>query len=74
MGFAQALADAKQPGRKKLLDKYLESMDSEDSEKLLEALNDLSVLGSQITRAMNSEGLTITANSIHQWRRANVFA
>jgi hypothetical protein len=74
MGFAQALADAKQPGRKKLLDKYLESMDSEDSEKLLEALNDLSVLGSQITRAMNSEGLTITANSVHQWRRANVFA
>jgi hypothetical protein len=72
MGFENALAEAKQPRRQKLLDKYLESMDSEDSEKLLEALHDLSILGSQITRAMNAEGMPITPNSIHQWRRTNV--
>jgi uncharacterized protein (DUF1778 family) len=72
MGFENALAEAIQPRRTKLLDAYMQSMDSEDTEKLLEALRDPSVLGSQITRAMNAEGMPITANSIHSWRRDNV--
>jgi hypothetical protein len=71
MGFADALANAKPPKRQGLLDKYVAALDIVDAAKLIEALHDPLVPTNQIVLAMNAEGMAITPNTVHIWRRHN---
>jgi uncharacterized protein (DUF1778 family) len=72
MGIEHALAQAAKAKRPGLLDKYLATLDTDDAAKLIEAIHDPLVPTNQIVRAMNSEGMPITPNTIHDWRRLHV--
>jgi uncharacterized protein (DUF1778 family) len=72
MGIEHALANAAKTKRPGLLDKYIAALDPDDAAQLIRALRDPMMPTNQIVRAMNSEGMPITPNTIHDWRRLNV--
>lgn len=69
MGIKDALT-APPPTRTKRIDKYLAAMDDDLRAAALELLHS-DVPTSRVVDAFNEDGYPITANPVHDWRKAN---
>lgn len=59
-------------GRTPLLVQAVARMDKNEKAELLEALNDVTISGAAISRALKRRGYVISAGAINQFRRGEI--